>query len=189
MESKLYRTSLCYRPLSVLVSDKEYELGDIIIYNNEGVIVEVGNGYFDCDKELTIKGEIVKKIKVSFDKKVNFIKKMEERYWGADIRYCLYIYVDNVDFKDLGKVKQYDSIYNKYSINGLEVRVFQYALDTKKSELNRQAKAKIEELEKMFSYGNNGNDESKLLEIFSSLQDLNRQIVAEYQYIQDFKVE
>ena len=47
----LYRTSSMWRPLSLMCNGKEYELGNIIFFNENGIITEIGFGYFDDDKE------------------------------------------------------------------------------------------------------------------------------------------
>jgi hypothetical protein len=192
MESKLYRESTMYRPLFVTVDNKEYELGDIIVYGNNGeMIAEVGRGYFDRDNELTIQGEIVKRLKVNTSRKENFIVKIIDSnyYSGGESRYCIYIYQDNVDFKDLGLYKKWESVYHKYSINGNEFDTYVKSLDKRKEELNNEAKELVKKLADNFGYARNGMGESELMEVFSKLQTLNREILEEKKKIDEYEVE
>lgn len=189
-QTKMYRKSDWYRPLYLDIDDKTYLLDDIVVFNRNGILARVGRGYFDCDKEFTIERETYRKLKEDFTVKYNFIKKMKDKQFATDeVKYCLYINVDNIDFKDLGLEKNYDWIYHKYSINGLEFSQYVESLDGKKNELSKLAENEIEKLSGFFRYNGDGVEESKLLEIFSNLQNINRQILEQVEYIKNYKVD
>lgn len=188
MESKLYRVKQWYRPLHVEINDREFELSNIIIYNKNGVILEVGYGYFDSDKELTINGEITKKIKIDFNNKINYIVLDKSDSYKAYKTYNIYIHIDNIKFEDLGQIKRYDSIYNRYMINGIEVIKYRYDLAEYQKELSRQAKNEVEKLVGMFGVFTKGNDENELTEIFDKIKELNKKILKETEKIKNFEV-
>ena len=96
----LYRTNSMWRPLSLIYKKKEYELGNIIFFNENGIITEVGFGYFDDDKERNFEGSVVRKLKADFKMKDNFIVKSPKDY-SYETRYDLYVYEGNVDIKFL----------------------------------------------------------------------------------------
>lgn len=87
-KTSLVRLSQWYRPLNVLVENRNgyFELGDIKFYDETGVIASVGYGYFDDDKELTINGNVIFKIKEDFSKKINYvISQKKELFYGKKI--------------------------------------------------------------------------------------------------------
>lgn len=96
------------------------ELDKICVYDENGVIISQNFGYFDNDEELSIKQEVVLRRKINFERKENFVVKAEDSFYN---RYCLYIYVENVDLQKKGLVKDYFSVYRVYTINGIEVKV------------------------------------------------------------------
>lgn len=122
VKTKLIRQAEWYRPLYAKVKDKGLlELCDIKIYDENGIIFDLGYGYFDNDKEMTINGEVIYKIKENFSKKVNYVISVKE-YYSRERRYALYIYIGNVDFEYIGLKKEYQNVYKKYLLNGVEVK-------------------------------------------------------------------
>ena len=81
-----------------------YELDNIIIYNDYGVLIETGCGWFNESNNntgsTTVKNDIIKANKGTEEKHKkehhNFIIKTEESYKDG---YTLYIYYKNIDYK------------------------------------------------------------------------------------------
>lgn len=189
METRLYQKVSWYRPLYVDIADKSYLLGDIFFYNDNGIIVEVGNGFFENTESLTIKGEVVRKIKIDLTKKQNFIVKYKDKYYADDeVKYAIYIYADNVDLQYVGKEKSYDYLYDKYIVNGIEFTRYIKDLSKNLNDINTKAELEVKKLTDIFRYGGRGIEESDLLTIFRNIQDYNRQILDEVEMIKNYKV-
>ena len=119
----LERHSSFLRTLSVWVDKSKtyYSLCAIHFYNKKGDVIVQDYGYFDNDEILSFKGNVVRKIKVDFSKKENFVIKSKKSY-NFDNDYELYIYVNNVDFKYVGLKKEYECVFRVYTVNGIEVK-------------------------------------------------------------------
>lgn len=188
METKLFRTSNWYRPLNVIDKNgKEYTLDNIIVYNDKGIVFQVGYGYFDNDEETTINGVVVKKIKETFKTKENYILKSLDSF--GDNKYTLYIYIENIDLKYCGVFKKYDYLYYKYLINGIGVEVYKKSLSKKLNELNYKAELEVKKLQDIFRYNGKGYDEKELSKIMTNIKKLNKQIIAESEYVKNYVVE
>ena len=101
METKLFKIEDWYRVLHIrLENGNVIELGNIIVYDEKGIIIDTGYGYFDNDVEISINGNVVRKIKEDFTKKINYIIKIKESY-SNESRYALYIHKNNINLKFL----------------------------------------------------------------------------------------
>lgn len=101
-----------------------YSLGEIIIYNENGIIVKNNRGYFDNDKTFSFKGEVIKKVKEDFSKKINYVKKITDSNNIWNNNYALYIHEDNVNIEYKGLDKRFSSVYKVYTVNGIEFTTF-----------------------------------------------------------------
>ena len=55
METKLFKIEDWYRVLHIrLENGNVIELGNIIVYDEKGIIIDTGYGYFDNDVEISI---------------------------------------------------------------------------------------------------------------------------------------
>lgn len=122
-KTKLIRMNSYLRILSVWSEKSKtyYSLCAIHFYNEKGDIIVQDYGYFDNDEILSFKGNVVRKIKVDFSKKENFVIKSKKSY-NFDNDYELYVYVNNVDFKYIGLKKEYGCVFRVYTVNGIEVK-------------------------------------------------------------------
>lgn len=94
-----------YNPFTAVTKDlKCYELDNIIIYCENGILIETNQGWFDrgnndLKEGLEIEPEIIYKRKVDFTKKENFVIKSEKKSYRFDCKYTLYLYYKNVNYK------------------------------------------------------------------------------------------
>lgn len=186
MENKtsLVRLSQWYRPLNVLVENRNgyFELGDIKFYDETGVIVSVGYGYFDDDKELTINGNVIFKIKEDFSKKINYVISQKKSY-SMERRYELYVYIGNVDFKYVGLKKQYENIYKVYNVNGIELRKNVCSLTMNKWRYRDMIENETKKIE---GYKLPLKDE-EMTEICNNILKYNKLLLDEEQWIKDYE--
>lgn len=182
---KLYKNSSFYRVLYVTLDNlKEIELNNIIVYDEKGIIVQVGVGYFDNDADIEIKGTIKRKIKKDFSKKENFVIKSENSY-SANTRYDLYIYRNNVDLQFLGFEKRIDLILGKYSLNGGEFSNVYKKLYENKPELREE----FEEIWNKIKYYNLPYEKEELQKMLDKMAEINSKILEIEQRIKDFNVD
>lgn len=183
--SKLYKKADWYRPLyTITKSGNEVELNNIIIYDEKGIVVQTKCGYFDNDKGIDIKGEIVKKIKENFTKKENYVLKGKEQYSNNTV-YDLYVYRDNVNLQFLGFEKSADLIMAKYNINGGEFRILYTTISGNKYIYENRFKELKDEI-KNYSLP---MEEEELDMICEELIEVNKKIIEEKKKIKDFKLE
>lgn len=183
--SKLYKKADWYRPLyTITKSGNEVELSNIIIYDEKGIVVQTKCGYFDNDKGIDIKGEIVKKIKENFTKKENYVLKGKEQYSNNTV-YDLYVYRDNVNLQFLGFEKSADLIMAKYNINGGEFRILYTTISGNKYIYENRFKELKDEI-KNYSLP---MEEEELDMICEELIEVNKKIIEEKKRIKDFKLE
>lgn len=103
----LIRTCNWYNPMTAITEKGDgYELDNIIIYNESGVLIETKKGWFDNSNNnfeegdgLEIKPSIKRKNKINFESKENFVVKSEEKSYRDIQKYTLYIYYKNVNYK------------------------------------------------------------------------------------------
>ena len=90
-----------------------YELENIIIYSESGVLLETDRGWFGNNNDLgdIAIGTIKRRMKKDFSRKENFIIKEAKKSYKIDNNYTLYIYYKNINCKFIG-----------YSIDSLFLR-------------------------------------------------------------------
>ena len=181
--SKLYRTSRFYRPLSVDVKDKTYELCSFIFYNDNGEIFKYDSGFLENDMELNFDFEITRKLKESFDKKIAFIVKSKTDYKN---RYDLYIHADLVGLKEPTYNIKYGSMIEanyKTDIKGFEFDIYKKSIDRGLDIVKKQIE---EECNNLKSYNLNSD---VLQDTINKLQVLQVQLKEEEDKINSYTVE
>ena len=90
-----------------------YELENIIIYSENGVLLETDRGWFGDNNRLgdVAIGTIKRRMKRDFLKRENFIIKEEKKSYRIDHNYTLYVYYKNINCNFIG-----------YSIDSLFLR-------------------------------------------------------------------
>ena len=81
-----------------------YELENIIIYSDWGVLLETDRGWFGYNNNLgdVAIGTIKRMMKKDFSRKENFIIKEEKKSYRIDNKYTLYIYYKNINCNFIG---------------------------------------------------------------------------------------
>ena len=183
--SKLYRQANWFRPLFVtLENGDEVQLDSIIVYDENGIIVQNNYGYFDNDMEIEIKEEVKRKRKENYNQKENYILRSKKDCSG-DIIYKLYIYKNNVDLQFLGFEKTADLIMAKYSINGGEFKDLYKTISGNKYVYENRFR-ELRNSIKEYTYP---MDEEELDMICKELIEVNKKIIEEKKRIEDFKIE
>lgn len=180
--TKAVRLNSYLRTLSVFSNKaREYfSLGEIHFYNENGIIVSNGHGYFDSDEEFSFRGEVVRRNKENFTRKENFVIKVANNVWHND--YALYVYVGNVDMKYLGLEKAYSNVYRVFEVNGIKVQGFVKYLEDKVWAY----KEKIEnEVKKLESY-HLPLDTKEMKKICKDIVKYNDLLVQEKEYIKNY---
>lgn len=169
----LKKESKFFNPFYVEHGAKTYTLNNILIYDQNGVIVETGCGWF-CEMHNTnnkldgaiIQGE-TKKINniknIDFTKKYNYIVKSPVLGLLKDNEYYLYINKDNVRLNDPILKDNGLYIYYEYYIGSLNINIYKILLFKD----NYQVKHQLKELEEVQIYNNNDliNNYDFMLEI------------------------
>lgn len=183
--SKLYRQTDWYRPLFVtLENGDEVQLNSIVVYDENGIVVQNKYGYFDNDMEIKIKGEVKRKRKENYNQKENYILRDQKPY-STDAVYELYIYRDNVNLQFLGFEKVADLIMEKYNINGGEFKILHTTISGNKYIYwNRFKELKDSIKEYSLPMG-----EEELNMICKELIEVNKKVREDEKRINDFKIE
>lgn len=183
--SKLYKQTDWYRPLFVtLENGDEVQLDSIVVYDENGIVVQNNYGYFDNDMEIEIKEEVKRKRKENYNQKENYVVRSKKDY-SNDIVYKLYIYRDNINLQFLGFEKVTDLIMAKYNINGGEFRILHTTISGNKYIYGNRFKELKNEI-KDYSLP---MDEEELDMICKELIEVNKKIIEEKKRIEDFKIE
>ena len=183
--SKLYKQTDWYRPLFVtLENGDEVQLDSIVVYDENGIVVQNNYGYFDNDMEIEIKEEVKRKRKENYNQKENYVVRSKKDY-SNDIVYKLYIYRDNINLQFLGFEKVTDLIIAKYNINGGEFRILHTTISGNKYIYGNRFKELKNEI-KDYSLP---MDEEELDMICKELIEVNKKIIEEKKRIEDFKIE
>lgn len=97
-----------------------YELENIIIYSDWGVLLETNRGWFGDNNDLgdVAIGTIKRRMKKDFSRKENFIIKEEQKSYRIDNKYTLYIYYKNINCKFIGY--SIDSLFLKTNFTILD---------------------------------------------------------------------
>lgn len=94
-ELKLIKTPL-WNPLTVYLDSGSYPLNDIVFYNEDGIVMSVGKGWFGQNSfgvTIATSKPCKRKIKVNFSKNETFVIKSANIY---NKRYNLYIPINDV---------------------------------------------------------------------------------------------
>lgn len=97
-----------------------YELENIIIYSENGVLLETDRGWFGDNNNLgdIAIGTIKRRMKKDFSRKENFITKEEKKSYRIDNKYTLYIYYKNINCNFIGY--SIDSLFLKTNFTILD---------------------------------------------------------------------
>lgn len=97
-----------------------YELENIIIYSENGVLLETDRGWFGDNNNLgdIAIGTIKRRLKKDFSRKENFITKEEKKSYRIDNKYTLYIYYKNINCNFIGY--SIDSLFLKTNFTILD---------------------------------------------------------------------
>lgn len=183
--SKLYKQAGWYRPLFVtLENGDEVQLDGIVVYDENGIVVQNNYGYFDNDMEIEIKEEVKRKRKENYNQKENYVVRSKKDY-SNDIVYKLYIYRDNVNLQFLGFEKSVDLIMAKYNINGGEFGTLYTTISGNKYIYENRFK----ELKNGIKDYSLPMAEEELDMICKELIEINKKIMEEEERIKDFKIE
>lgn len=181
---KLFTIADWYRVLHIrLENGNVVELGNIIVYDEKGIIVDTNAGYFDNNVEISINGNIVRKIKEDFTKEINYIIKIKEDF-SHESRYALYIHKNNINLKFLGFKKQIDYVLACYELNGGEFSKVYKRLGGNKYELQTEFKEKLNSIK---CYGL-PYEKEKLKGIFDKLTEINNNLLSISKEIEDFDI-
>lgn len=184
VKTRLEKRADWYRPLFVTLENKgDLELGNIKIYDKNGVIFDLGYGYFDKDEEMTINGNVIYKLKEDFSKKINYVIPKKEEYYSKDKKYSLYIYVGNVDFEYIGLKKEWQNVYKKYLLNGVEVGQCVAVLSTN---VYRYKTLVEEQVGKIKSY-TLPLKQTEIEDICEKITKYNQLIIEENQWLEDYE--
>lgn len=100
----LVRTSRMWNPLTAITEKGQaFELDNIIIYSENGVLIETDRGWFgsgnnEIEEGVKIFPEIKRKLKIDFTKKENYVIKSEPKDYRIEQHYTLYLYYKNVNY-------------------------------------------------------------------------------------------
>ena len=184
IKKRLFRKMDFYKPLFVLVGDRgECELGNIKIYNENGIIIELGQGYFDNGEELTIKGDVIYKLKENFGKKINYIIPEKQNILGNKV-YTLYIHIDNIDFKYVGLEKAFDNIYKKYLINNIETKIYVKSLWGNYYTYKNIIEENLEKINKGYNYP---MEQEEIQKVFNEIIKYNQLLINEKEWIKNYE--
>jgi len=106
-EKTILKKGMCWNPYFVDLGSNGYELSNIIIYNDDGILIETGHGWFDESNNHTPNPEIdgtCYKIRAGYENKHqkehhNFIIKDNSCTYKDG--YTLFIYYKNVNYKPI----------------------------------------------------------------------------------------
>lgn len=160
------------------------ELCAIRIYNEKGVILDYDYGYFNSDKELSIKGVVNRRLKENFTKKENFVLvNKKSAFYELSRTYILYIYEGNIELSYEGLIKKDYMVYRHYKLNNdVEVEIFVGNLGAKVCEY----KDLIGETVKSFDRFHLPIEEEKARNICDRIIEYNNKIIEEEQFIRDY---
>lgn len=180
--------SLCRKSVLRTLSCDNYSLSKIVFFNENGIITKINCGYFDDDKGRSFKGTCVRKLKEDFNYKDNFVMKDFDTSWEK--KYILYVYEKNVDLKYLGKEKKYfGEIYSLWQVNDYKFSIYEKTLCENLYSLNNESKKIAEEILDFFDfYSNKGADEKILTSKMTKLKKLNKKILQEVDYINNYEI-
>lgn len=166
-----------YNPFTAITNKGEaFELDNIIIYSEDGILIETDKGWISQSNndrdELEIKPDIKRKTKIDFNCKENFVIRSEQKSYKLDRRYTLYLYYKNVQYAFNGL--ELDSLFLniKYTILGDYQNEIVIGDRHKKSDAIRYQEKFKQEVAKIDSYHlqYHGNEFKKALKELAKIQ-------------------
>lgn len=135
INNNLVRYHSYWNPYFAKINNNIYELNNIIIYNESGVLIETGHAWFNESNNKTgdhYIGEIKKINKNNIEKnlksKNNFIIKDNES--SFENRYILYIYYKNINYKFI-KISLNYFLEINYTLFGNDSKIYSKAIGQK----------------------------------------------------------
>ena len=187
---ELIKTS-CWNPYSIVVNNKAYSLGDIRFFDETGIQISCGRGWFGNNNELervtfNLSSPVVRKTKESFIKKVPFILKKQD----YNDEYALYIPVEELPKFEVSYKKECNMIM-KYVDIGLPNPSINYIKQcVKYLSKSLDSKEKLRETIKALDVY---NIEQKTEEDFESdiknIVHLYKEMKAAYSFVKSYSVE
>lgn len=187
----LYKSNSWYNPLYVQVKDTDYRLNNILFYNDNGVVYETGQGWFNSnslfDVRLSTTKQIKRKIKIDFSKNEPFIIKSGGSY---EVVYDLYFPLSDFDIKQKFK-KTGDMILRIFYLiddNGNEL----YGQENVKyfGSLIFESRNKIQEIGKLFSdYSYTPMTKKEFNENIDNLKQAYKDHIETLEYVKNYTVE
>ena len=126
---RLYQAEKWSNPYSINCNG-EKKLSDILFFNRNGVVVEVGRGWFGNNNtmpELVIDCDCVVKRKVDYNCKTAFLISLGNDYDG--IRYALYIPIDVMEFEK--SIVASKGTYNFYVAERIVSKKYNVSFETR----------------------------------------------------------
>lgn len=191
VKTSLFKESIYWKTLSTEVYDesgKEYrttvKLTNIIFYNENGVVLDLGSGHFDNTNEtFTFNGFVVLRRKENFNRKENFTIKTKNDGF-LDDNYTLYIYEKNVDIKYIGLQKKYRSnVYRVYEVNGFEVLKYMKNLEEKIWSLKTKLETEIKKLDSYYL----PLKEDELKKVCKNITKYNKMLLEEVEFVKNYE--
>lgn len=125
-KNNIIKAAVWYNPYTAIdTKGNAYELNNIIIYSDHGVLLETDRGWFGNNNDLGDQciGDINKRMKIDFSKKENFVIKSQKKNYKLETKYTLYIYYKNINCNFLGYsitslfLETNFTIFDEYKIN------------------------------------------------------------------------
>lgn len=104
-KNNIIKEAIWHNPyVAIDAKNNTYELDNIIIYSEHGVLLETDRGWFGDNNDLGNQyiGDINKRMKIDFSKKENFVIKSQKKDYKLETNYTLYIYYKNINCKFVG---------------------------------------------------------------------------------------
>lgn len=189
-EKNLIRSCNWYNPLTAITEKGEaFELDNIIIYSENGALIETGRGWFDHgnnsikeDEGLTITPAIKRKTKIDFNCKQNYIVRSEEKSYRIDRRYTLYLYYKNVNYKYEGLTLDNLFLNLNYNILNGEIKSYIVVGDRDRKSYKIKYDDELQQAFKDVSSYNFDYSGEKLLKAIETIKKQYKKFVAAKEY-------
>lgn len=103
----LAQSSRFYNPYGIVIKTKSFTINDIFFYDDNGVSLHTGRGWFGSSNEIhsitfKTKKPVTRKMKIDFSTKAPFIVKSDN---SIDVNYNLYFYIPDLPKFDVSYLK------------------------------------------------------------------------------------